>query len=83
MISVNASDDIGVTSVTGTYSGLPGGPLAFSFQGGQWRATFGPFGGLAPSFGQNVTITIRARDAAGNQSAPAQTSVQVWGTCLI
>ena len=69
-------------SVTGTYSGLAGSPLAFSLQGGQWRANFGPFNGLAPNYSQPITITITARDAAGNQ-ATTQVQVRVWGTCLI
>jgi hypothetical protein len=81
-ITASASDNVGVTSVTGTYGGGLPGSLNFSPQGGQWRATFGPFNGLAPNYSQLITITVTARDAAGNQ-ASTQVTVRVWGTCLV
>lgn len=83
-LSVSASDNVGVVSVTGTYAGLPNSPLTFVFQSGLWRATFGPFSGLGANHNQLVTIIVRARDAAGNESS-VQTTVKVWGTtwCLI
>ncbi|MGB0112019.1 MAG: hypothetical protein WBP59_02245, partial [Ilumatobacteraceae bacterium] len=77
-LAVSAADNIGVTSVTGTFGTVPGSPLAFSLQGGQWRATFGPASGLAQFAQPVVTITITARDAAGNQTSTS-TSVKVWG----
>lgn len=83
-ISVTATDNVAVTQVTGTYSGLGGSPLSFTKGGGNtWTATFGPFTGLALMYEQNITITIVARDAAGNTSNPTQISVEVngAGTC--
>jgi hypothetical protein len=77
-----ASDDVGVTSVQATYSGLPNSPINLTFSAGSWRADFGPFVGLNPNFNQLTTITLTARDAAGNQ-ASTTVQVRVWGTCLI
>jgi hypothetical protein len=85
-LTVTATDNVGVTSVTGTFSGLGGSPTAFSNAGGNsWAATFGPFSGLAAGYNSTITITIVARDAAGNTSNAVQTSVSVQGAgnCLI
>jgi hypothetical protein len=79
-----ATDNVGVTSVTATWSGLPGSPKAFTKGAGNtWTATFGPFSGIATP-NQLVTITITARDAAGNTRATA-VQITVWGEgmCLI
>lgn len=79
-LTVVASDNVGVVSVTGSYqSGLPGSPLAFALSGGTWRATFGPF---TTQLTQPVVvpITIVARDAAGNQ---AQATVSVTVDCVV
>jgi hypothetical protein len=84
-LTVTATDNVAVTQVTGTYSGLAGSPKAFSNSGGNtWTATFGPFSGLASAYSQSITITIVASDAAGNTSTAVQTSVQVdgAGNCL-
>jgi hypothetical protein len=78
-----ANDNRGVVAVTGTYSGLPGSPLNFTFSAGAWRATFGPFSGLASGYDQFIPITVRARDAAGNLSNPVVVSIEVIETCLI
>jgi len=79
-ITVTATDNVAVTQVTGTYSGLGGSPLSFTKGGGNtWTATFGPFTGLAPGYFQNITIIIVARDAAGNTSSATQVSVEVNG----
>jgi hypothetical protein len=79
---VFANDNRGVVAVTGTYSGLPGSPLNFTFSAGAWRATFGPFSGLSSGFYQDTSITVRARDAAGNLSNPVVVTVEVFGTCV-
>ena len=72
-----------VISVTATWAGLPGSPLAFTHgSGAVWTATFGPFSGLGASYSQDVTLTVTARDAAGNARSAAVV-VHVWGTCLI
>jgi len=80
-IVVDASDNVGVVSVSGTYSGLPDSPLSFSFSSGAWRATFGPFPGLDALYDENISITITAQDAAGNSDA-AGVVVNVKG-CFI
>ena len=77
-----ANDNRGVVAVTGTYAGLPGGPLNFTFSAGAWRATFGPFSGLTSGFYQDTSITVRARDAAGNLSNPIVVHVEVFETCV-
>jgi len=69
--------------VTGTYSGLSGSPMAFANGGGNlWTATFGPFSGLNFLFDQTITISIVARDAAGNTSGVTTASVRVSGDCV-
>lgn len=83
VLTATATDNVGVTAVTATWSGLPGSPKAFTKGAGTtWTATFGPFSGLATNYSEQITITITARDAAGNTRS---TNVQVWvyGTCLI
>lgn len=84
VLTAFASDNVGVTAVTATWSGLGGSPKAFTKGAGNtWTATFGPFSGVVTP-NQLVIITITARDAAGNTRA---TNVQVtlWGQgmCLI
>lgn len=83
VLTAIAADDVGVTAVTGTYSGLPGSPLTFTRTGGSpangtWTATFGPF--TSPTT-QDVIITVTARDAAGN-SRNAVVTIKYWGVCL-
>lgn len=80
-----ATDDVGVASVTAAYSGLPGSPLTFTRTGGSltngtWTATFGPFN--SPTT-QDLTITVIARDAAGNTSASQTVQIKYWAMgCL-
>ncbi|MCE9621945.1 MAG: hypothetical protein K8R99_06345 [Actinomycetia bacterium] len=84
-LTVTATDNVAVTGVTGTYSGVGGSPKAFTKGAGNtWSATFGPFSGLAAGFNSTITIVIVARDAAGNTSNAVQTSVTVngAGNCL-
>jgi hypothetical protein len=81
---VQASDNVGVTSVSGSYTtSLPNSPLKFMGAGTTWTATFGPFGNLPQGYDQPIAITITARDAAGNVSQPVTINIQVIGTCLI
>jgi hypothetical protein len=81
-LTATAADNVAVTSVRATYAGLPNSPIDLSFSSGAWRGSFGPFAGLDPGFSQWITITLTARDAAGNQ-ASTNVQVRVWGTCLI
>ena len=82
VIGVTANDNVGVTSVTGTYVGLGGSPLVFSkVSGSLWQATFGPFPTFSPGV-VDVVVTITARDAAGNVSTSTSATVQVQ-ECLI
>lgn len=83
-ITVQVTDNVGVTQVRGTYgAGLPGSPLVFTHGAGNtWTATFGPFS-LDGSYFQDVVISMVARDAAGNSSNATTVTVRVWGTCLI
>ncbi|HQZ36124.1 MAG TPA: hypothetical protein PK020_16980 [Ilumatobacteraceae bacterium] len=84
IITINATDNVAVTSVQATWTGLPGSPKQFTKGAGNtWTMTFGPFSGLNYTFNQPIQISIVARDAAGNQSTPATVSVTVHGECLI
>jgi hypothetical protein len=65
-VGVHVNDDVGVVSVIGTYSGLSGSPLTFAPAAGIWGADFGPFTDLPAGYDEPVTVTITARDAAGN-----------------
>ncbi len=82
-LTATATDNVGVVGVTGTFSGLAGSPITFTRSGGSWRADFGPFAGVPTGANQLVSISIVARDAAGNTSNPAVVTVRVWETCLI
>jgi hypothetical protein len=82
--SAVASDDIGVTSVTASWTGLPGGALAFTrvagtATNGTWTATFGPFdhGSTVP----NALVTVTARDAVGNARSTSFT-ITYRNVCL-
>ena len=83
-ITVQATDNVAVTQVTGTYAaGLPGSPIAFVHGAGNtWTATFGPFAPLDVAYEANVGISIVARDAAGNTSTATVVTVRVLGSCL-
>ena len=85
-MSAVVTDNVGVTSVQATWSGLPGSGVQLTKSGASsWSGTFGPFGGAVPS-GQSrtVTITLTARDAAGNSATRSVGPVQVFdiGSCL-
>ena len=80
-IAVSASDNVGVVGVHITWSGAESGAGEMSF-GSPWTFTFNP-ASSTPS--GTVTFTLVSRDAAGNTSAPATTSVTVidGGGCII
>ena len=83
-ITVTAADNVGVSSVRGTWKGVSGSPKEFvKGKGNTWTMTFGPFTGLAQGFFQSIQISIIARDAAGNQSAPGTVTVNVYDECVI
>ncbi|MCH7585471.1 MAG: hypothetical protein IH941_10025 [Acidobacteria bacterium] len=90
-ISAVVTDNFGVMSVTASWSdpdGIQNAPM--SVVGSNYTSTFGPYpaGEWDPfntfPYDHSVTITITARDAAGNKSSTT-VSVTVWeiGHCLI
>ena len=90
-ISAVVTDNFGVMSVTASWSdpdGIQNAPM--SVVGSNYTSTFGPYpaGKWDPfntfPYDHSVTITITARDAAGNKSSTT-VSVTVWeiGHCLI
>jgi hypothetical protein len=74
-ISINASDNVGVTGVALSWSGPNGitGSAPMVLTSGTWRYTWS-YANMSNGFG-NWTFTARASDAAGNLSAPAQVVV--------
>jgi hypothetical protein len=83
VLTAIATDNVGVVSVTGSWSGLAGSPAAFAKGSGTtWTLRFGPFTDLGFAYNELVAITVTARDAAGNsQSTTVQ--VRVYGECLL
>ncbi len=73
VVSVTATDNVAVTSVTATWSAVGGSPKALTQSGTTWKFTFN-----SPAVGATtpVQITLTATDAAGN-SAAASTTVTV------
>jgi hypothetical protein len=74
-LSVVATDNVGVTGVSVTWSGAPGnGSAQMVKNGGQWQYTYtSPY----PAFG-NVTFTFKAFDAAGNSSSTKSVNVMTY-----
>ncbi len=74
-ISISATDNVGVTGVALSWTGPNGitGNAAMVLSGGTWRYDWS-HQNMSNGFG-NWTFTARASDAAGNQSAPAQVTV--------
>ncbi len=66
-----ASDNVGVTGVDISWSGEFTGSGAMTLVGSQWRYVFTP----PNDGGGTITFTLRARDAAGNLSAPVKINV--------
>lgn len=78
-ISVVANDNVGVTGVLISWTGAESGAGQMS-SGASWTFAFNPADATPTG---DVTFTLVARDAAGNTSAPAATTVKVWDYCLI
>jgi hypothetical protein len=65
-ISITASDNVGIDTVLISWSGQFSGSGTMSLVGGQWQYKYTP-----PSDASGtITFTMRARDGAGNLSAP-------------
>ncbi len=67
-----ASDNVGVTSVTVSWSGPYTGFAPMSLVGGEWRYVFTPPANQTAQ----ITFTVVALDAAGNASAPQVVVIQ-------
>ncbi len=80
-ISVVANDNVAVTGVLISWTGVESGSGQMS-SGASWTFAFNPAQSTPTG---DVTFTLVARDAAGNTSAPATTTVKVWsaGNCVI
>lgn len=76
VIQAVAADNVGVTQVTLSWSGVAAGSGAMSLSSGTWRY----FYDSANLPEGNMTFTAIARDAAGNASAPAVANVYM--VCL-
>jgi hypothetical protein len=81
VVSVSASDNVGVAGVRVTWSGAESGSADLSV-GSSWSFTFNPAQATPDGV---VTFTLVARDAAGNTSAPATTTLNIVaaGGCII
>lgn len=73
-ISVTATDNRGIVSVTATWSGWESGQAAMTASGSTYSFVYDPADSGVPG---TVTVQITARDAAGNVSAAASTAVSV------
>ena len=80
-ISVVANDNVGVTGVHISWAGADTGSGEMT-AGASWTFVYNPSQNAQTG---TVSFTLVARDAAGNSSAPATTTVQVInaGSCLI
>jgi hypothetical protein len=74
-LSVVATDNVGVTGVTATWTGSATGSAALHLVGGTWQMSFSSSRTDGPSYG-NITFTFVAHDAAGNASSSANVVVQ-------
>jgi hypothetical protein len=75
-ISVTASDNVDVSSVSISWTGKATGSAAMSRSGSTWSYTYTVLSSTA--FG-TVTFQLQARDAAGNLSSPANLSITQEG----
>lgn len=73
--TIVASDNVAVTGVSATWSGARSGSANLTKVGNEWRLVYARPVPLAPN--GTVTFTFRARDAAGNQSAPAVIAINL------
>jgi RNA polymerase sigma factor (sigma-70 family) len=74
-VSMTATDNVGVTSATLSWSGpgdADGGSKGMSFNGKTWTAVLGPF-----DFQGRVTWRVTATDAAGNDSTQRTGTISV------
>jgi hypothetical protein len=72
------TDNVGVTSVSATWTSAGGGSASLNPTGQSWSFTYTAVTGYHGS----VVITLVARDAAGNQSAPRQVPIAVNSDCI-
>ena len=83
-LTAYVTDNVGVTAVTA--SSGPSGTISLqrtagTAQNGTWTATYGPFPGLPATFDQQVSITVTARDAAGNTRSTNLTMTVQGANC--
>lgn len=71
-VIVTASDNVGVTSVSITWSGANTGSGQMTATGGHWQYIFQ--GGLYTTNSGSTTFTVVAHDAAGNASSPSSSA---------
>jgi hypothetical protein len=71
LLQVTAGDGVGVVGVKVTWSGEFTGSANMSRVGSEWRYTFTP----PDDGGGDIHFTFRARDAAGNVSAPVTITI--------
>ena len=65
-LQVLAADNVGVTGVSASFSGAYTGSRGLTFSAGAWRLSFSI---TDDDYYGDITVTFRAVDAAGNQSA--------------
>jgi hypothetical protein len=75
IISVSASDNVGVTGVSISWTGAETGSSSMN-PGGTWTYSYHP---TSPAKHGGLTFTVRATDAAGNLSAPGSVTIQQLG----
>ncbi|CAN5341782.1 hypothetical protein BH11ACT4_BH11ACT4_15640 [soil metagenome] len=74
VVHASVSDNVGVSSVSISWSGAVSGSGSMSGSGGAWIFNFSSNDGAPSSFG-SVTFQVVAYDAAGNSSAPASVTI--------
>jgi hypothetical protein len=72
------SDDVAVTGVRATWTAAGGGNAELSYDASVWSFVYDP----PSNFDGGVNISLVARDAAGNLSAPKVVNVQVIASCF-
>jgi len=81
-VSAVVTDPSGVASVTVSWDGAQAGSRAMSANGDSWSGSVGPFASQLPYGGQaQLTVTITARDNAGNTST-TQLALTVYACVL-
>jgi hypothetical protein len=78
-VTVTASDNIGVSSVSISWTGTNHGSGNMSATGGHWEYQFQ--GDMSNTFSGSTTFTVVAHDAAGNASSP-KSSAPFFITCI-